>query len=208
MLKLATPPKSMPMKNYEELEDWVHDSGRMVLIGEAAHPLPVRVSLGKHMQRIEILMGNRSQIGAIQSTALSIEDGGVLAKLFSHLRSKDQIPSFLYAFQDLRSPRCNSVAASEAGNMYFMTLPPGEMQAGRDMRFQAKDAKGQNCLEPSEEDGTMDMWEEIKYVFGYDAEDEADNWWVQWGLLAMRAKGADMRTGPGAFTVQVDQVVN
>jgi salicylate hydroxylase len=92
--------------------------------------------------------------------------------------------------------------------MYFMTLPPGEMQAGRDMRFQAKDAKGLNCLEPSEEDGTMDMWEEIKYVFGYDAEDEADNWWVQWGLLAMRAKGADMRIGPGAFTVQVDQVVN
>jgi salicylate hydroxylase len=43
MLKLATPPKAVPMKNYEALEDWVHDSGRMVLIGEAAHPLPVRV---------------------------------------------------------------------------------------------------------------------------------------------------------------------
>jgi hypothetical protein len=42
LLKLATQPRSLPMQTYVELEDWVHDSGRMVLIGEAAHPLPVR----------------------------------------------------------------------------------------------------------------------------------------------------------------------
>jgi salicylate hydroxylase len=27
-------------------------------------------------------------------------------------------------------------------------------------------------------------------LFGYDAEDEADNWWVQWGLLQERAKAS------------------
>jgi salicylate hydroxylase len=42
----------------------------------------------------------------VQHTAISLEDGGVLAKLFSHLRGRDQIPSFLYAFEDLRGPRC------------------------------------------------------------------------------------------------------
>jgi hypothetical protein len=31
----------MPMTGYLELEDWVHDCGWMVLIGEAAHPLHV-----------------------------------------------------------------------------------------------------------------------------------------------------------------------
>jgi len=67
------------------------------------------------------------------------------------------------------------------------------MQAGRDMVFKAKDAAGLNVLEPSEADGTMDRWEEIKNVFGYDAEDDADNWWVQWGILAMHAKGYNVQ---------------
>jgi len=45
MLKIGTQPKTMPMTGYIELEDWVHDTGRMVLIGEAAHPIHVSESL-------------------------------------------------------------------------------------------------------------------------------------------------------------------
>lgn len=162
----------------------------MVVIGEAAHPIPV-----SQMASFSRLHNNATteKVGAIQNAALSLEDGSVLAKLFSHLRTEDQISSFLYAFEDLRDSRCTSVAGSEAGNMYFMTLPPGEMQAGRDMVFKSKDAAGLNVLEPSEADGTMDRWEEIKNVFGYDAEDDADNWWVQWGILAMHAKGYNVQ---------------
>ena len=35
-------------------------------------------------------------------------------------------------------------------------------------------------------------WVEVKEIFGYNAEDDADNWWVQWGLLRERAKGTDL----------------
>jgi salicylate hydroxylase len=147
-----------------------------------------------------------SQHGSLQGTSLSLEDGAVLAKLFSHLCSEDQIPSFLYAFQDLRIPRCSAVSTSELGNMVFMTFPPGDHQAGRDMMLRAKDAAGLNDLTPDEDDESdinSERWEQVKYMFGYDAEDEADNWWVQWGLLAMRAKGFDLRAD---VNFPIDQV--
>lgn len=32
----------MPVYDESDLEDWVHDDGPLVLIGDAAHPMPVR----------------------------------------------------------------------------------------------------------------------------------------------------------------------
>jgi hypothetical protein len=31
----------MQLKQFPKLEDWVHDSGRMLAVGDAAHPLQV-----------------------------------------------------------------------------------------------------------------------------------------------------------------------
>jgi hypothetical protein len=39
------------------------------------------------------------------------------------------------------------------------------------------------------------------------ARDEADNWWVQWRLLAMRAKGYDMRADLSFHVNQVTAIV-
>jgi salicylate hydroxylase len=90
-----------------------------------------------------------------------------------------------------------------------MTFPPGEHQAGRDIMLQAKDAAGLDVLTPDEDDESdinSERWEHVKFQFGYDAEDEADNWWVQWGMLAMRAKGTDMPTDLSYSLVVVNEV--
>jgi salicylate hydroxylase len=119
---------------------------------------------------------------------MAIEDGAVLAKLFSHLLSDDQVPSFLRAFNDLRYERVSKMMQSEMRNIFSMTLPPGETQQRRDQDMRDKQAAGKNVLE-SEGGDIAQQWEEIKVMFGYDAEDEADNWWVKWGLLRERARG-------------------
>ncbi|KAG6861635.1 hypothetical protein C0995_014074 [Termitomyces sp. Mi166 len=156
---------------HPELEEWVHQSGHMLVIGEAAHPLPP---------------------GSVQSAAMTIEDAAVLAKLFSHLRKADQITTFLCAFQELRQPRCDSVTTKEASILMYMTMKQGEAQQQRDDAMRAKRDAGRGILEATEEVEEPPEWVEVKNVFGYDAEDEADNWWVQWGLLRERAKGADV----------------
>ena len=158
-----------------------------------------------------MLTPHSAQHGSLQGTSLSLEDGAVLAKLFSHLSSKDQIASFLYAFQDLCLSRCKTTSDNELDNVVFMTLPHGDYQMDRDMMLRQKDAAGLNVLTPDDGDESLiasERWEKVKFMFGYDCEDEADNWWVQWGLLAMRAKGFDMRTDNSAVSFHMNEVIS
>jgi len=122
---------------------------------------------------------------------MGVEDAAVPAKLFSHLKSEDQIRNFLYAFQELRQKRCSGVQRQELGNLMFMAMPPGPMQEARDQNMIQKHEAGLNVLS-SDADSATEQWEEIKEMFGYDAEDEADNWWVEWGMLREHAKARAM----------------
>ncbi|KAM5544779.1 hypothetical protein V8D89_001677 [Ganoderma adspersum] len=154
------------VRENNDLEDWVEDEGRLVLIGEAAHPFPP---------------------GTIQATAMAVEDGAVLAKLFSHLTESRQIESFLYAYQELRQARTRGVRASEFGNAFFMAMADCDASRQRDAGMRALGQQGVNVLEAGGE--ASGLWDEIREIFGYDCEDEADDWWVQWGLLRERALG-------------------
>ncbi|KAJ8588135.1 FAD/NAD(P)-binding domain-containing protein [Rhizopogon salebrosus TDB-379] len=164
MAKLAATPARVQVKMVLPMEDWVDANGRLVIIGEAAHPLPA---------------------GSLQGGAMAVEDAAVLAKLFSHLRAEDQISTFLHAFQDLREGRCASVVQSEQCNLYFQMLPAGRQQEERDHEMRARAARGESVFGSGE---AAEQWEQLKELFGYDAEDEADDWWVKWGLLRERAK--------------------
>src|SRR4051794_38980854 len=111
----------------------------------------------------------------IQNAAMAIEDGAVLAKIFSHLLREDQIPTFLYAFQDVRQERVARELQIEKFNTMFMTMPPCEQQEQRNEGMRQLHKAGLNVMESPE---ATDQWEELKTTFAYDCEDEADNWWV------------------------------
>lgn len=117
---------------------------------------------------------------------MAVEDGAVLAKLFSHISEDRQIENFLYAFQELRQPRTRAVRAGEFGNIFYMTMEDCEDTRQRDASMRAMAANGKNVLEGLGGDVNR-LWDEIRTIFGYDCEDEADNWWVEWGMLRERA---------------------
>lgn len=104
---------------------------------------------------------------------MAVEDGAVLAKLFSHLNSEDQIGSFLWAFQDLRQERCEESRVGEANHNFYMTMPEGDMQDDRNRELRTKYAAGFSAMSAGD-GGTADQWEGIKTTFGYDAEYEAE----------------------------------
>ncbi|KAJ3761326.1 hypothetical protein EV360DRAFT_38035, partial [Lentinula raphanica] len=186
-LASRTSPKPVfaPLAHEDVLDTWT--DGRLVVIGEAAHPLPP---------------------GSVQSCALSVEDGVVLAKLLSPRSSSRQypspahlrpyIPTLLAAFQSVRYPHCASVQTREVGIIHYMTMP-GASGAERDAREQGMRARrdimeittlynlATACDSRSlgmNMGGSMDLlsyWVEIAEVFGYEAEDEAEEWWVTWG---------------------------
>ena len=147
-----------------------------------------------------------AQPSTIQGTAMAIEDGAVLARLFSHLSEERQIGSFLNAFQELRQERVKAVRQGEFHSVMYMTAGDEVAQA-RDENMRRKAAAGKNVLDGDGDGDAAQIWEEYRVIFGYDCEDEADDWWVQWGLLRERALGRqasgeddeDEAAAPSAF---------
>ncbi|KAJ7116698.1 hypothetical protein C8R44DRAFT_709019 [Mycena epipterygia] len=171
-----------PVVACEQLEDWVSESGRLLIIGSAAHPIPP---------------------GSIQESAMAVEDGAVLARLFTHLGSRDQIKQFLWAFQEIRQPRCAAATESETNIMYYTCMPPGEDQEARNQGLRAKNAAGIQVLTAGGDQEETPEWREVKEIFGYDAEDEADDWWVGWGSLKLKAAGLPAAVDFGSVQLEV-----
>ncbi|TFY52967.1 hypothetical protein EVJ58_g9715 [Rhodofomes roseus] len=151
------------LNKYEELDDWVHESGRLLVIGQAAHPIP-------HC--------------GIQVASVAIEDAAVLGKLPPEAALRGALDG-------------------EVSMITFITTPDGPEQDARNANMRAKYRAGKNVLEGDTSDGGEgEQWVQIRTIFGYDCEDEADNWWVQWGLLRARANsdGQNRQSQMGVFS--------
>ncbi|VDB90840.1 unnamed protein product [Peniophora sp. CBMAI 1063] len=155
------------------LQECVHPSNHMLVIGEAAHPAPRGLYFGPSM---------------------SLEDAATLGKLFSHALDDAQIPSFLNAFTELRRPRCARMLAIDNESLSYITMS-GPTAEERDIEFRRRTAAGQDALSPAEDDTTgvvERMWDDNREMFGYDTEDASDGWWLATGLLAEHARGIDL----------------
>ncbi|KAJ7651321.1 hypothetical protein FB45DRAFT_1079069 [Roridomyces roridus] len=171
LLPLLSSLKRQPVVASQSSENWASSHGRLLLIGSAVRAIPP---------------------GAIQETAMAIEDGAIIARLFKHLRTRSQIPQFLNAFQEIRQKRCAAVTESERNVMAFVCLPPGPERAARDGMLREKRNAGVEVFHAVEEQEETPEWRKVKEVFGYEAEDAGDDWWVTWGSLRMRAEGCEM----------------
>ncbi|KAJ3716990.1 FAD/NAD(P)-binding domain-containing protein [Lentinula raphanica] len=93
------------------LETWIHECGRVVLLGDSCHPmLPYRA----------------------QGAAMAIEDAAVLGNLFSRISDSSQIPLLLNAYQQLRHARATATQEASARNRSVYHLPDGADQELRD----------------------------------------------------------------------------
>ncbi|KAJ7174615.1 hypothetical protein C8R46DRAFT_1347724 [Mycena filopes] len=158
--ELAGPATCVQMKTHHQLESWVSRSGKVVVLGEAAHPFPII---------------------ALHTYSIAIEDGAFIGKIFSHTRDPARIPEFLNAFEENRKPRSERINKSELQHIQIMALPFGPEQEGRDAAMRANEAAGRNVMDASET--LQEMWDDMRMVFDYDPADDADNWWMTWGRL-------------------------
>ncbi|KAG2145125.1 hypothetical protein DEU56DRAFT_788922 [Suillus clintonianus] len=144
-------------------EEWTDESGRLLLMGEAAHPLYPCV---------------------LQSCSMQIEDAEVLGTLFSRLRAWDQLPHLAEAFQELREPRTRAIYAKETKAFDLVWVPPGPQRDARDQALYSMMVEGHKGWDETK---MRWQWDEICEVFGYNARDAAEDWWVMWGMLRERS---------------------
>ncbi|KAJ7730989.1 hypothetical protein DFH07DRAFT_1065847 [Mycena maculata] len=167
---LAEQATCVQIKEPYQLESWVSESGRVLVLGDAAHPFPP---------------------GAYHSYSVALEDGTFIGKIFSHTRNRDRVPEFLYAFQEHREARCARIREMEKEYIDLITMSDDEMRAERDAGMRANHAAGRNAM-----DGDLgQMLDDFQMVFGYDARDDADEWWINWGRLRDSPSGAGSNRG-------------
>lgn len=157
---------------------WVDQSGRIVLLGDAAHPSYVSCALISVRYTILILL----KAGGTHTTGMAVEDAVVFGCLLSHLRALTQLPTLISAYQELRQQRNTVVRAADVGNARMMALPPGPEADARDEDMRR---------ERNEWDEGMlkAQFEEISGIFLYDAGDAAEEWWINWGRFHDSALG-------------------
>ena len=108
------------LADLKPLTTWVGQSGRVVLIGDAAHAMLPYLASG---------------------AATAIEDGAVLGECIDRCFSASDLPKALKAFEKIRKTRCERVVKGSRANGDIWHLPDGEQQQERDrsMRLEMED---------------------------------------------------------------------
>ncbi|KAI1784259.1 FAD/NAD-P-binding domain-containing protein [Ganoderma leucocontextum] len=156
----------MPRRNH--CPEWVHPDGRLLVIGEGAHPLV---------------------IGTIYAPGMATGDAAALGRVFSHLTRRDQIDSFLSAVQEIRKEGIEDVMRRASGNIFAVSIPPSvaaahDREMDRQVEKGLKSLRGKRRIQPQSSEQLIAA---VENIYAIDPEDEADNWWVRWGSLKSRA---------------------
>ncbi|KAH7915576.1 hypothetical protein BJ138DRAFT_1077267 [Hygrophoropsis aurantiaca] len=154
---------------HEPFDNWVHESGKVVLVGEAAHPL----------------MPNGSH-----NHSMSIEDAMTLSTLFSLPATRQHTPLLLSAYEELRQARCVKTQSSERQKRDFICLPHGPEQRARDDGLRGARERALLDWDDADDEFLRDTWEEYIELFAFDAKEAVEDWWTKWGP-AVRARGAN-----------------
>lgn len=127
-----------------------------------------------------------------------MEDGAVLGSLFSRLRTRnqDEIVRLLGAYQEVRQERCQETIQADSELVAFSTLPPGPARDEREAGFRAARVQRSSDWENASEERLRNVFEEFRGAFAYEAYDAADDWWVDWGLMAQRATAVQTASRP------------
>lgn len=100
------------------LPSWVSESGRVVLIGDAAHAMVPYLA---------------------QGASMAIEDGAALAECLSRVRTKEDIPRCLEVFESVRRPRCERIQECSRRNGDMWHMADGPAQEARDKALKKDD---------------------------------------------------------------------
>lgn len=197
------------------LKSWIHPDNRVVLLGDACHPMLVSLwsTILPNVQTQDL----HCQPYRAQGAAMALEDAAVIGNLLSHLSNPSQLPTLLHAYERLRHSRTAKTQASSRLNQRVFHLPDGPLQVERDdrMREAMEEEMRASCVVPSRHsidangrwsptgfgangngsdskagsEGNPNQWaDRTKNMeqFSYDADEAADRWWREEGEAICR----------------------
>ncbi|KEF52263.1 uncharacterized protein A1O9_11503 [Exophiala aquamarina CBS 119918] len=144
-----------------KLNAWSSRSGRIVLLGDAAH------AMSPH---------------AAQGGAMAMEDAAVLGEVLSTLTTLEDLPRLAGLYESLRKPRVERVAAIAKGNGKAWMLHDGPEQMERDSRFRrvtddylhgqrevGREKMAERLKVPADANAKWPQPAMLMWLYGYDA---------------------------------------
>ncbi|KAJ9615171.1 hypothetical protein H2200_001245 [Cladophialophora chaetospira] len=137
------------------LQSWLSNSGKVVLIGDAAHAMVPFLA---------------------QGASMGIEDGACLAECLNRAESASDVPRYLRTFQQLRKPRCERIQVGSRSNGDMWHLKDGPEQERRDRGLSGDDTKDAAERDVETVAGIPNPWSDKDFqpwLFGHDVFKEA-----------------------------------
>ncbi|KAF8209413.1 hypothetical protein K438DRAFT_1810965 [Mycena galopus ATCC 62051] len=111
LLALIPRAQKWQLADRDPLKTFIHPEGRIVLLGDAAHPI--------------LPFGG-------QGAALAIEDAAVLGGLLSNISDTSEVPEAMRMYETLRLQRCADSQTAARMNALTLQAPDGPIQQARD----------------------------------------------------------------------------
>ncbi|KAF2096043.1 FAD/NAD(P)-binding domain-containing protein [Rhizodiscina lignyota] len=132
---------------HKEAPTWIHESNKLVLIGDAAHAMTPYLA---------------------QGSAMGIEDSAILGGVLARLPTPDTLPQALKLYEKLRVKRTAKVTAASIDSRWFTQMPDGPEQKARDEYLLANPGIMNGHKHNRSDQQFLDD------LFGYNAFDELD----------------------------------
>jgi salicylate hydroxylase len=141
-----------PLMSGGPLPNWVTDSHKLLMIGDAAHSMVPYMS---------------------QGAAMAVEDGAALGEILSLIDSRDELPLALDVFVQIRTKRSYQMQEASLLNGKLWHFADGPEQKARDAATSAE-VEGRHFLSSANQwsDPVTQWW-----AYGYNAEEEVASAW-------------------------------
>jgi salicylate hydroxylase len=143
-----------PLLSGRPLQNWLSASGKLLILGDAAHAMVPYMSEG---------------------AAMAVEDGAALAEVLSLIESPSQILGALKVFEGVRLLRTGQMQEASLVNGKLWHFADGPEQRARDVAMKPE-VNGEKVPE------SPNQWSDpvtAGWAYGYDAETEVRKAWLQ-----------------------------
>jgi salicylate hydroxylase len=152
LVDMVTQATEWPIMSIEIPDNWSSDSGRAIIIGDAAHAMTPYMALG---------------------AAMAVEDACALAASLSHMKQQEDLTTAIRNWVAVRKPRAKMVHAASYGHGLMLHIEDGSLQNARDEAMKP-DIEGINVTE------SPNQWNDpitTQWAYSYDPDREIHSLW-------------------------------
>ncbi|KIV92258.1 hypothetical protein PV10_06715 [Exophiala mesophila] len=150
LLDMVSGTQKWPIQSVEIPSSWTSDSGRLALLGDAAHAMLPNMALG---------------------AAMAVEDAATLAACLKAYPRKETLRPALDIYEKLRIPRTRAIQEASVLHGYTLHYPDGPLQEARDAAMKPE-VEGEHFIE------SPNQWSDPAtqlFCYDYDPISEVDN---------------------------------